>query len=349
MVRPCVVLSSEVKRHPGDDADTFSVAIRFRYTFRGRAYESGRYDFEPGSSSGSDAKQEIVDRLPAGSETTCWVNPERPSEAVIDREAGSWAWFALFPLPFLAVGTGGIWWVIRARRKEARDRAAREAASRGAAPRVDAIPGPLRLKPRQGPVVRAAGTGFVALFWNGVVAVFAGFAVKGWLDGDGSWVLTLFLVPFLLVGAGLLWAFGKSLRGLASPRPVLTLEPGSVPVGGGARLSWAFEGRAPSLSLLRVTLEGSEEASYSRGTDRVTDRSLFHRSDVVLTGDPLQAVAGSADVAPPGGAVPSLEAPSNRVVWLLRVVGERPGAPRIEEEFEIDVVPPPPGSWSLSR
>ena len=258
--------------------------------------------------------------------------------------ARSWAWFVLYPLPFVGVGAGGIWWVVWSRRKtRSGETAARGTPSETPPVSTGALHGPLPLKSRQGPVARSAGAGCVALFWNGIVGVFAGFAAKLWIDGEGSWLLTLFLVPFVLVGVALLLAFLKSLRALGTPRPVLTLEPAAIPVGGSARLSWAFPGRAPSISVFQVTLEGSEEATYSRGTDRVTDRALFHRSDVVLTLDPHEAATGSATVAPPAGAVPSFSAPSNRVLWLLRLTARIHGKEDLKEEYEVTVAPPEPG------
>jgi hypothetical protein len=342
---PCLVLSSEVKRHAGDETDTFSVAIRYRYEFGGVRYESGRYDFEPRPSSGRRAKRAIVARYPAGTETTCVVNPDDPSEAVIDRGLGSWAWSGLFPLPFILAGAGGIWWVIRSRRDEKRKREEREARFRGESlpkpPEPSAsVQGPLTLKPKQGAGVRAAGTGCVALFWNGIVATFVTLASRDWIAGEGPWFATLFLVPFVLVGLALLWAFLKTLRGLAAPRPVLTLEPATIRLGSDARLSWGFQGRTRSLSSLQVTLEGSEEATYSRGTDRVTDRTLFHRSDVVRTPDPFEATTGATTFHVPSGTVPTLSAPSNRVVWLLRLTARIQGTDDVKEEYEFTVLPP---------
>lgn len=346
---PCVVLSSDVMRHPGNDGETFSVAVRFRYAFGGATYESARYGFEPGSSSGYDGKKEVVDRHPAGLETTCWVDPGDPSRAVLDRGLGAWAWFALFPVPFFALGAGGIWWVVRSRRKEKRDREEREGRPRGAASRLARDgsakdPGPVTLKPRLSRGLRAAGAGFVAVFWNGIVAAFAAYAANGWANGESPWLLTLFLVPFVLVGLGLLLAFLKALRAVGSPRPVLKLEPARVPLGGSASLSWSFPGRAPAVSVFQVTLEGSEEAQYSRGSERATDRSLFHRSDLVLTLDPSEARAGSALVSPPAATVPSLSAPSNRIVWLLRLTAQIHGREDVKEEYEIAVVPPDAGA-----
>lgn len=342
---PCVVLSSEVERHRGDETDTFRVAIRYRYSFGGATYESGRYDFEPRPSSGRSAKQAIVARHPAGLESTCFVNPENPSEAVVDRGLGAWTWFGLFPLPFVLVGAGGIWSVIRSRRDERRKREEREARFRGESLPEPPEPfasagGPGTLKPKDGPGVRAAGIGCVALFWNGIVGVFVTLAVREWNAGKAPWFMTLFLVPFVLAGLTFLRAFAKSLLSLAAPRPLLTLEPATVPLGAGARLSWVFRGRSRSPSSLLVTLEGSEEATYSRGTDRVTDRALFHRSDVVRTAEPFEAATGTKTFTLPAGTVPTLSAPSNRIVWLLRLTARIEGTDDVKEEYEITVLPP---------
>jgi hypothetical protein len=112
---PAEIVSSAVEAHSGSKGgSTYSVAIAFDYTFGARTYRGDHYDFETGSSSGRDAKQEVVDRFPAGAKTTCWVNPKNPVEAVIDRNLGWWILWGLFPLPFLGVGLGGLVFVIAA-------------------------------------------------------------------------------------------------------------------------------------------------------------------------------------------------------------------------------------------
>ena len=46
---------------------------------------------------------------PSGAEITCYVNPRDPHMALIDRGLGWWALMALFPLPFAAIGLGGLY------------------------------------------------------------------------------------------------------------------------------------------------------------------------------------------------------------------------------------------------
>jgi hypothetical protein len=86
-VVPCQVVSSEVVEHaePGDEP-TYRVDIIYKYQVNGRPYISDRYDFFPGSSSGKDAKREVVKRYPARAAATCFVNPTDPGDAVFHRE-----------------------------------------------------------------------------------------------------------------------------------------------------------------------------------------------------------------------------------------------------------------------
>ena len=75
---PCVVISSEVKYHSGTHGGTYSVNIFYTYEIKGREFKSNANDFAGGSSSGYEGKQAVVARYPRGTETVCYVNPERP-------------------------------------------------------------------------------------------------------------------------------------------------------------------------------------------------------------------------------------------------------------------------------
>ncbi|HEV8580811.1 MAG TPA: DUF3592 domain-containing protein [Thermoanaerobaculia bacterium] len=110
---PCTVLTSQLQSHPGDDSTTYSVDVSYVYSFGGRAYRSSRYQFLGGSSGGYAEKERIVRRLPPLTRTTCYVNPEKPSEAVMNRDFSSEYAFGLVPLLFVAVGLGGIIFTLR--------------------------------------------------------------------------------------------------------------------------------------------------------------------------------------------------------------------------------------------
>ena len=72
------------------DRRDYSIHIDFQYTYKGKSYIGKRYDFfrslDKYSNGGEEAMQEVVNRHPVGTEITCLVNPENPSESVISRE-----------------------------------------------------------------------------------------------------------------------------------------------------------------------------------------------------------------------------------------------------------------------
>lgn len=118
---PATIVTSMVEQHSGSKGgSTFNVAMTFDYRYEGKTYRGTRYDFQTGSSSGRDAKQAVVDRFPPGTETTCWVNPANPAQAVIDRNLGWWILFGFFPLLFLGAGLGGLVGILGAWRGRSR-------------------------------------------------------------------------------------------------------------------------------------------------------------------------------------------------------------------------------------
>jgi hypothetical protein len=69
------------------------------------------------------------------------------------------------------------------------------------------------------------GLTLVALFWNGIVSVFLWQVVASWRQGQPNGCLTAFLIPFVLVGLGLIYAVGRQFLVLFNPRPHITLTP----------------------------------------------------------------------------------------------------------------------------
>lgn len=61
--------------------------VTYQYDFGGYSYSSSRYSFSPSSAtSGRRGKKRIADRLAPGTTTFCYVDPDNPGDAVIDRE-----------------------------------------------------------------------------------------------------------------------------------------------------------------------------------------------------------------------------------------------------------------------
>ena len=105
---PGEVIWSRVKSHSGDDGTTYSVDVFYKYEFDGQEFRSNTWNVMSGSSSGRGAKQKVVKAHPRGREIVCYVNPDKPWRAVVNRKLGWSVLFALFPLPFIAVGVGGL-------------------------------------------------------------------------------------------------------------------------------------------------------------------------------------------------------------------------------------------------
>jgi len=105
---PCRILSSNVGSHSDSDGTTYSIDIVYEYEAGGRVYESDRYDFMGGSSSGYRGKAAIVARHPPGSMAVCYVNPQRPEYAVLNRGFRPVMLMALVPFSFMIIGLVGL-------------------------------------------------------------------------------------------------------------------------------------------------------------------------------------------------------------------------------------------------
>jgi hypothetical protein len=112
---PCTILSSEVGSHQGEDSTTYSVDVSYAYTVQGREHKSDRYRFLGGSSGGRQAKERIVRRLPPLTRTVCYVNPDDPSDAVLNRDFGAEYAAGLVPLVFVAAALGAIVLTLRSK------------------------------------------------------------------------------------------------------------------------------------------------------------------------------------------------------------------------------------------
>ncbi len=184
----CTIVHSGVSSHSGSKGGTtYAVEVLYRYQLNGKKYLSSRYEFLTGSSSGRDSKQDIVQTLAAGKKTVCYVDPADPEYAVLNR-GFSWAMLSgLIPLLFMIVGAAGLSGRIR---------------GLGNKP-VAADGGPVNksVPSRLGVVL---GSMVMAGFWNGIVAVFINECISDWTHHHPDYFLAVFLIPFVLIGVGLI-------------------------------------------------------------------------------------------------------------------------------------------------
>jgi hypothetical protein len=333
---PCTILDSHVETHSGSDSNTYSIAVRFAYGVEGREYESDRYEFMGGSSSGYDFKAGVVAKLPVGTRTICYYNPADPADAVLERGFTRDYLYGLIPLVFVLAGVAGFVMLLSG---GGGDKTRKPMAL---APLPAPLQmGPVDLKPRASPVGKLAGMTFVALFWNGIVSVFLWQDIQAWRTGgeglDGC--SHLFLTPFVLIGLAFFAGVGYYLLALFNPRPYLVLSSASAPPGGAVQLTWRFVGASGRIRHLRMTLVGREEAEYRQGTDTRTDKETFATIGIVDTTSPAEIVAGSANFFVPDPTMHSFRASHNRIVWELQVRGEIDRWPDVDEDYEFIVCP----------
>lgn len=325
------VTHSAVKEHSDSDGSTYSIDIGYCYQIDGESVAGNRYSFFGGSSSGYDGKKAVVNQYPAGHSFTVFVNPDCPTESVICRGLTGQAWIMIFPLPFMVAGlfVMGVSWRIG---KPLRS-------SYGASSRRQNRM-PMELKPAKGRFALVGFLLFFGLFWNGILSVFVVQLVHGWRAGHARLGETLFMIPFVLIGLGVIGAFIWSLMKLANPRVIVTLNQTEivlgVPVSGRVRI----EGASHRLENLKISLAGREEASYQRGTTTHTEKRGFYE-EILLEKNLTDGVLNSeVRFTVPGNSMHSFSGLHNKIIWLLRVEGAIQRWPDVKDEYPIEVLPP---------
>jgi len=348
---PCTVTAADLHESTDSDGDiTYRVDVSYTYTVAGQKYVSDRESFTYGSTNiGVDRMRERVSRYQQNPQQVCYIDPNDPQAAVLERETPDSMWFGFLfggifaGFPFLI-----LIFVIRSARRTRRREALGEALPLSDGSRVDS-----RLNKRlgnrfadrmaeplsEGPLVLKTtskhGCGvlfllFFTIFWNAIV-----WTIASQSHGEAQW----FLYIFQGIGAILGFIFLYQLLSLFNARPILELVKAPLRPGQSTdfRLSWA--GNSRSITHLTVTLICVEEAVYQRGTDSITDRSEW--SKTVLY-DSMEAEANiTARIAIPADALASFDAPHNRIIWKVKIHGVVPRFPDLKREFIVPVLPPP--------
>ena len=82
---PCTVIWSRVREYDSDDGYTYSPEVFYEYSYDDEVHRSNQYSFDTTSSSGRGGKQRVIDQYPSGAEAKCYVDPNKPWRAVINR------------------------------------------------------------------------------------------------------------------------------------------------------------------------------------------------------------------------------------------------------------------------
>ena len=336
---PCTIISSRVQHHSSDDGTTYSVDILYAYEIDGREYKANRYTFLGGSSSGRKGKQKVVNQHPPGAKKICYVNPRDPTDAVLNRGLSPVMFFGLLPLVFVAIGIAGIRGTLR------KARCGELPQSPDQSRKGDSRPAPQQqaviLEPKASPFVRFIGGFLVSGFWNGIVSLFVFHIIEMWRTGDGmKWFLTLFMIPFVLIGLGMIAFTIHSFFGLFSPRVRMRASHSPVAIGESVELSWEFAGRMDKVRDLQLRLEGRQERDEGSGKRRRTNTDVFYTADIAHFTNVNDVKSGTVLCTIPAGYTPTDTKGSDRIIWVIRLKAQVEMGADLNDEYPITVVSP---------
>ncbi len=350
---PCTVIWSRVQIHSGDDGNTYSPDVFYKYEFENSLHYSNRYWLASGSSSGLRSKREIIRKYPAGKATHCFVNPERPHQAVLNRNLSVIGFWWLIPSIFLVIGVCILLSMFKRNLKEneffnqsseQKKRTGKHQSSSANALTHNenaAETSSRKLRPDSSRLGKLLLVVFIAVIWTGIVSALFG---PVWMNllrrGPGIDVfLLLFSIPFILANAVLVIAVLQALATLLSPRVILQLTPGSPRTGMEVVLSWEVRGGWTRIQQLAILMEGRETTSYQRGTTTTTDEETFFRRVLVEESDPIAIAGGRVIYEIPLGVMPSLELKNDSISWRITVLGRIAWWPNLDTSYEIKLLP----------
>lgn len=331
---PCRVISAEVGVHDGDEGNTYSVDIVYKYTVDEKQYRADRYDFMGGSSSGRRTKQAIVDQYRNAADSVCYVDPDNPSESVLQRSLTAKNLIGLFPLIFVGVGMGVMVFGFKQKFRSGRQQWM-------PAEREDNLEGSVLLKPTSGPIKMLVIALVVCLFWNGIIAFPIVEIIHSIKAGQPEWGLTLFMTLFGAVGLGLIGWVIYQLLALFNPRYLLMLMPEQICPGTPCLIGWKAFGKPGRIQKFSLKLIGREEATYRRGTKTQTDKRIFFEQTLINTSNPDEIAKNEAEVTIPADTMHSFEADNNKIVWLFELHGDIHRWPDVKHEYKFTVAPQP--------
>ncbi len=354
----CQIIWSRVQSHAGDNGTTYSVDIFYEYEFQGETYRSNRYSYLGGSSSGRSGKTRVVRQYPEGSTKTCYVDPSEPLYAVLNRDFGYWVLLGLIPIILVLIGLLGLIALLRSGKGNRKHNRGVKWSSGSAPSDHDHTTGS-QFRPQMPgfssssrdpshpkefrPGGKRLGGFFVILavaaFWNGIVSVFLFQVIEGFQKGKPSWFETIFLTPFLLIGVVLIGALIYTFLAIFNPKPKLRLRPGHLRLGAEAELEWRISAGAARITELEILIEGSESATYRRGTNTRTETKVFYRR-IVGRGSRLDELySGRASFSLPSDLPVSIDTGNNKIEWTLKVEGAIRFWPDVNDRYPIDVRP----------
>jgi hypothetical protein len=108
---PCVIESSKVRSHTNGGLVTVTAHwadVVYRYEFDGQTYRANTYNASDVGAGWYYGARGVARAYPASLMTTCFVNPDDPSEAVLERSISASQLYGIWPIIITGLGAFGI-------------------------------------------------------------------------------------------------------------------------------------------------------------------------------------------------------------------------------------------------
>jgi len=90
------------------DEQPYRFTVRYSYEVAGRAYRSEQYMLDDSGTDDFTSVQRSINRYPIGSQTQAYVDPQDPTNAILEHQTPWMAALVLLPLVFVLIGGGGL-------------------------------------------------------------------------------------------------------------------------------------------------------------------------------------------------------------------------------------------------
>ena len=104
----CTILSATIAtdetNDDGERRELYKADLVFSYEYDGKRYESSRFRFVYPFTNDRNSAERSVAQHPAGSVVLCYVNPQDPTQAVLDRRISAYNLIVLLPAAIAALG-----------------------------------------------------------------------------------------------------------------------------------------------------------------------------------------------------------------------------------------------------
>jgi hypothetical protein len=321
----CKIIRNEVKRHgtvgSQNSNHAYAINVQYSYTFDDVDYMSDQYDFQSAFfrqfyDTPEEAKTftEIFD---PNSSQVCYVNPEKPSEAVLSFKIHGFFKKAITSSCFMLVGLGLIFVCILQKRKNVRFEEG--------------------LLSGQG-LPKTYSSSKVRLFYfSGYLLAFLGLLVVTLLVGNKQSGYANYLLAKIFFGGialGSLIFVIKSLIKIFILPVKITLNPARLRIGENLEVTWKVGMQSEKITQLCIgilctgTVRDVETNEYF---DKIlhSKREFISDGDIIRSGCKTYAIPNTTEI------IDALESTSCR--WVFNFQAQVKGLPDIDDEYEFEV------------